>query len=242
MAFRAREVDMKEGVLMLRPPDLPQRESIPEEERDDYDFVVERIRKLGSGRTVDRNPYVRAVLNSPPFAASLWVFSGRMLAAGERDNSYTHKDREHINVVLAFDAGHYEMTLFHLEYAVTREGLRYEMVKALWEGRDDDLLPDERQLVDYIRTYVNGTVTDEMWSGIVERFGLRGAVEYTLAIGYHLMVIRGMQAFGTPAGTREEMQERLERLGSGDAENEPHVDWDARKQVLRGVLNDPMYG
>jgi hypothetical protein len=226
---------------MARPPGLPDRDSFSGTEKNDFDFVVERIKKLGSGRTADRNPYVQAVLNSPPFAASLWVFSGRMLAAGERDNTYSHKDREHINVVLAFDSGHYEMVEFHMEYAVTQLGLRAEMVKALWEGRDDDLLPDERQLVDYIRAYVNGGVTDEMWDALVERLGERGAVEYTLALGYHLMVIRGMQAFGTPAGSREDIEARIERLCAQDPDAAPKMDPEARKEVLQGILQDSLH-
>jgi len=222
---------------MSRPPKLPDRESFSGEEQKDYDFVYDRVTKL-AGRAVENNPYVCACLVSPPFAASIWVYSGEMLAAGvSGDSGYTHRDREHINVVLAFDFGHYEMVRFHLGYAVAMTGIRREMVKAVWESREDDLLPDERQLVDFIRAYVKGTVTDEMWDGIVERFGERGAVEYTLALGYNLMVIRGMHAFGTPTESREEMQKIIDALF--DENGRPsEYDYEAHDRTMRELAGE----
>jgi hypothetical protein len=221
---------------MPRPPRLPDRDSFSGEEQKDFDFVYNRVTKL-AGRPVESNPYVCACLVSPPFAASIWVYSGRMLAAGVSGKSYTHKEREHINVVLAFDFGHYEMVRFHLGYAVASAGLRREMVKALWEGREDDLLPDERQLVDYIREYVKGQVTDEMWNGLVARLGERGAVEYTLALGYHLMVIRGMQAFGTPTETRDEIQALID--GLFDESKPSGFDYEAHDRTMRELAGTP---
>jgi hypothetical protein len=204
---------------MTRPPALPHPDDFSPEDREEYDFVYNRVTRL-AGRPVEENPYVCACLNAPTFAASLWRFSGRMLAAGSTGKTFSQLDREHINVVLAFDFGHYEMVEFHLGYAVEVAGLRREMVEAIWDGREEDLTPGERQLVDYIRAYVNGTVTNEMWSGIADRFGgERGAVEYTLTIGYNLMVIRGMQAFGTPTASREQMEARVRALRDGGEGN-----------------------
>src|SRR5262249_20417440 len=91
---------------------------------------------------------------------------------------------------------------------------------------------DERQLVDYIRAYVDGRVTDEMWSGLVERFGsVRGAVEYTLMIGYHLLCARCQQAFDIPSISREEMEQVVASLGAGEP--------DYRTAGIADGLHDP---
>jgi hypothetical protein len=204
-----------------RPPLRPPRESIPEADRADYDFVYERVEKL-TGRSPDEIAYVAACLNSPPFAASLWKFSGRMLANFSTSDAFSHIERDYMNIVLAFDFGYYSMEgiVGHLTHAVECLGLRPEMPRAVWEGREDDLTPNERQLVDYIRAYINGSVTAEMWSGIVERFGsVRSAVEYTLALGYNLLCFRTMQAFGVPSVSREEMQKVLDSFGTNSDEN-----------------------
>lgn len=224
---------------MSRTP-LPQRESFAsEQDRDEYDFVWRRVKKL-TGRTPAEIPYVGACLNSPPFAASLWRFSGRMLSAFSTEHALSHVERDYINIVLAFDSGHYMMVARgdggegHLAHAVERLGLRPEMPKAVWEGRLADLTDDERQLVEYIRAYVAGTVTDEMWNGIVERFGgVRGAVEYTLTIGYNLLCSRLMMAFGLPSISREQMEELIESLQRGNPEAR------ARTADLDGALRDP---
>jgi hypothetical protein len=202
---------------MSRAP-LPSRESFASDaDRHEYDWVWQRVEKL-TGRTPADIPYVGACLNSPSFAASLWRFSGRMLAAFSTADTFTHADRDVINIVLAFDTGNYVMVARgeregHLLHAVEHLGLRPEMPKAVWENRLEDLTDDERQLVDYIRAYVSGTVTDEMWAGIVERFGgVRAAVEYTLTIGYNLLCCQSMMAFGIPAISREQMESVIDRL------------------------------
>jgi hypothetical protein len=212
---------MSTAVDASRPPRLPDRNTIPEDELPDYDFVYERVSKL-TGRPPDEIPYVGACMVSPPFAASLWKFSGRMLAWFSTSDVVSHKERDYINVVLAFDSGYYSMELIggHLQHAVEYLGLRPEMPRAVWEGREDDLTDDERLFVDYIRAYVAGVVTEDMWKGIVERLGgVRGAVEYTLTIGYNLLCARSMQAWGIPTMSREEMQAIIDMLGKRSEES-----------------------
>lgn len=217
---------------------LPERDSFSDEEdQKEYDYVHNRVLKL-TGHPPADIPYVGACLNSPPFAASLWRFSGRMLAAFSLNEHTSHRDRDYINVVLGFDLECYtnEMAQGHLRHAVESLGLRPEMVRAVWYGRDDELTSDERQLVDYIRAYVNGTVTDEMWAGIVERFGsVRSAVEYSLSIGYNLLCARSMQAFGIPQFSREEMEQFVDNLRAGDEENRDST------AGLERSFNDPAF-
>jgi hypothetical protein len=145
-----------------------------------------------------------------------------MLGWFSTSDAVSHKERDYINVVLAFDSGYYAMELIggHLQHAVEYLGLRPEMAKAVWEGREEDLTDDERRFVDYVRAYVAGAVTDEMWNGLVERLGgVRGAVEYTLSIGYNLLCARSMQAFGIPSMSREEMQRIIDNLDRSSEES-----------------------
>jgi hypothetical protein len=195
---------------MTRPLPLPDPESLSPDERAIYQGVFDRIDK--TSRPPDVNAYARGCLNSPRFAAAIWETSRNLIGVGARDDSYSDTDREYINLVLAFDAGYYDLLVFHLQWAIEHGGLRPEAVEAVWEGRDDDVLPEERQLVDYVRAVTAGTVTDEQYQGIVDRFGERGSVEYTMAVAYLGMVGNLMHAFGAPSPSREEMQEEISRL------------------------------
>jgi hypothetical protein len=216
---------MSTEASLARPPRRPPRDTIPEGDLEDYDYVYKRVARL-TGGDPDNIAYVAACLNSPPFAADLWKFSGRMLANFSTNEAFTHVERDYMNVVLAFDLGYYspEGIVGHLTHAVEYLGMRPDMPRAVWEGREQDLTDDERQLVDYIRAYINGNVTDDMWNGIVERFGsVRAAVEYSLALGYNLLCFRSMQAFGVPSVGREEMQRVLDGLGVDTEENRKRV-------------------
>lgn len=201
-----------------RPPTLPDAESFSKEDREIYDALVARLTEsygTGSAR-FDVNVLWRALINSPPLATAICDLAFTMVAMGTRgEGGFTDHDREYINMVLSFDAGHYELVVHHLTAAVgggfAGAGIRPEAVEALWDGRDDDLLPAERQLVDYIRAVVGATVTDEMYGGIVNRFGVRGATEYTIAISYLAMANMLMQAFGAPS-KRKETEDGIERF------------------------------
>jgi hypothetical protein len=65
---------------------------------------------------------------------------------------------------------------------------------------------------------VRGTVTPESWAAIVERFGVRGAVEFTGFIAHLQMTIRLQQAFGVQDVTRAQLDELLQRIFDGTVE------------------------
>jgi hypothetical protein len=204
---------------VARPPALPSRDNLSYEDRAVYDALVVRLNEYYGASRVDVNAYAKALLNSPPLATAIFDLAWTMVGAGKRGDGFSDHDREYVNMVLSFDTGHYELVVHHLHYGgFTRAGVRPEAVEALWKGRADDLLPDERQLVDYVRSVVSGTVTDDMFEGIVTRFGQRGATEYTIAIGFLLMVVALMRAFNVPSVSREELKREIDRLHAGDFE------------------------
>ena len=221
----------RKGYLLSRPPSLPARDSIPKEDHATYDRVIGWLNT--TSRPAERNQYASAVLNSPPFAGALFDLSKIVLATGERPGSYVPREREFENIVIAFDSGHYEALEAHLEYAVKIAGISIESIFAVWEGRDDDLPDDERQLVDYIRAFVAGAVTDEQWGAMTDRFGQRGAVEYTITVAYELQTVRLMQAFGTSTISREQMQAKLESIRAGTNEPIDKAPYERRAKAFR---------
>jgi hypothetical protein len=94
-------------------------------------------------------------------------------------------------------------------------GLRLEAVEAVRAGRDDDLTDDERLQATYIRRVIDGTVDDELYAAVEQRFGERGAVEYTIFITILHTTIRQMQAFGQPAPTDAEIAETIDDFREG---------------------------
>jgi hypothetical protein len=120
-------------------------------------------------------------------------------------------------MVLAVELDMLFICFAHVLDAVA-QGVRPEAVRALLDGRDDRLSPDELVLAQYIRQVVRGTVTPESWAAVVERFGVRGAVEFTGFVTHLQMTIRLQQAFGIEDVSREQLDELVQRIVDGKAE------------------------
>ena len=69
----------------------------------------------------------------------------------------------------------------------------------------------------YARDVVSGAVSDESYAALRRRFGERGAVEFTVLVGFLLMTIRLWQAFGLPEPSDAEMLALLRELREGTA-------------------------
>ena len=137
--------------------------------------VTDRIRARRGGKLTALDG---VLLHSPPFAANRQDISSLVRVAGERDNSYSHADREFVDQVLAVELGTNVVQRLHVPDAIA-VGVRIEAIDALRAGDDDALTDDERLLATYIRQVVGGTVDDETWDAMELRLGTRGLVEYT---------------------------------------------------------------
>lgn len=162
-------------------------------------------------------PYHSALLNSPPFGAALNQLGRLARTAGERPDTYTHAQREFVDQVLSADWGTNVVQSLHIPDALA-VGVRLEAIEALRSGDETRLTDDERQLAAYIRAVVGGTVTDEMYEAMEERLGRRGAVEYTIFVGFLAMTIRLFQAFGMPDPSDAEIDAMLAELRAGARE------------------------
>jgi hypothetical protein len=209
---------------------LPAPDDVRTDERAAYDRVVARqasyrydefTRLLGSDTPslpgTEIQPYFAALLNSPLIADHISELGVVYRTRGESPGSYTHADREWIDMVLAVELGMDFICFAHVLDAVA-QGVRPQAVRALLDGRDDRLERDELLLTQYIRQVVRGTVTPESWAGIVEHLGVRGAVEFTCFVTHLQMTIRLQQAFGIADVTRAQLDELVQRIIDGTAE------------------------
>jgi hypothetical protein len=228
-------------------PAQPARDDVEPEEREAYDRVVARQKAYGYDEFVRRfpaehqdairsavgiggepelecdpndrvQPYMGAMLNSPLVMNLVSELGVVFRTRGEQGNTYEHKDREWVDMVLAEELDCWGVYYAHMSDAVA-VGVRPEAIKALREGRDEDLTREELQLARHIRQVAGGTVTPDSYLAIEERFGRRGAVEFTAFVGFLIMTIRLIQAFGAQEPFPEQfVNELVESLIRGEIE------------------------
>jgi hypothetical protein len=160
-------------------------------------------------------PYMGAMLNSPIPMDHLSEMGAFFRRRGEAGNSYAHADREWVDMVLAEELNSWVVYYGHIFDAVA-VGVRLEAIRALRQGRDEDLEHDELVKARYIRSVLRNKVTPEGYEGIVELLGRRGAVEYTALIGFLILTVTLLSAFGSGAGfTPELVDDLLDRIEAG---------------------------
>jgi hypothetical protein len=198
-----------------RVPEAPSRAELPAEELAAYDAALaraERMRDDQPGAAIP--PYFAALLSSPPLAAGLMEMGRIVRTLGERDDSYSHEQREFVDQVLSALWRTNVVQRTHIPDALA-VGVRIEAIDALRAGRDDDLTPEELFFATYIRDIANGTVTDASYGALVERLGERAALEYTVFVGFLMQTIRNFQALGMEDPSEQEIDALLEAFRSG---------------------------
>jgi hypothetical protein len=179
-----------------------------------YDAVVERQKLLWSGLGMDSNAYFGALLNSPPLASAL-ADLGRVVRQSQLRGSFSDAERELVDMVLSVDFNYWTIGLLHLPDALA-VGVRAGAIVALVHGRESALNEGERQLVDYVRRVVKGDVTDDDYSGMQSRLGVRGALEYTGFIGFLICTFRLWQALGVDDVGKDSFVQLLTDIRKGD--------------------------
>ena len=90
--------------------------------------------------------------------------------AGERENTYTHAQRELVDQVLARDWNMNHVQVMHIKDAISA-GVRMEAIKALRYHHEEDLDEEERLLVNFIRRVVTRSVDNETWNAVEQLMG-----------------------------------------------------------------------
>jgi len=202
---------------MARTPAQPDRSQFGGEELQSYDAVMDRERNRGGvGPDGKIGGYYGALLNSPTWCFHIASLGRLVRLAGDRPDTYSHADREWVDQVLCKDWGTNVVMGGHLEDALAR-GVRLEAIRALREGREQDLTDDERQLTEYIRQVSQGRVTDESFAAMKERLGERGVVEYTAFITFLVLTMRLIQALTGATGPADaEIDQKVRQYASGE--------------------------
>jgi hypothetical protein len=143
----------------------------------------------------DIGEYWGALLHSPVMAEITIQMGKFVRTAGDRDDSYSHADREFVDQVLAVD-WHTNVVQGHHVPDAVGAGVRIEAIEALRSGDESQLTEDEQLLAGFVRATVNGTVDDSLFDAMRERLGSRGAVEYIAFVLWLQWIIRFMQATG----------------------------------------------
>jgi hypothetical protein len=184
-----------------------------------------------------------AVQQSVAALAPMAEVAFRGLAAatmkGQARGRFSRALHEWTDQVLAFDLSHENDLMLlgsHLPLAIAA-GIDPDAIQALREGRIEELGPDVRQHLDFIRGVVGGTVTDECWQREVELVGgERGTMELMCLVIQLFGRIRIAQAIGAKGMTNDELDAML---GAFRREEAPVPDIAAYERFYDGLAWPP---
>jgi hypothetical protein len=97
----------------------------------------------------------------------------------------------------------------HLPRAV-QSGLRPEAIQALRNRDDGALLPEERELAEFVRAVLTGSVDDRRWAQMQNRLGARRTIETVSYVLLNFLFCRLESALGLKDATEEELDARVE--------------------------------
>jgi hypothetical protein len=200
---------------MPRPVKQPNYADLDEEGLANYDVALKKYfpdASPGEEREFDR--YHGVLLHSPAFSEWLELAATCVRTRGDTSDSYSHADRDTVDMVLCKELGTNIVLTHHIPTGLAN-GMRMELVKAVRYGHEEDLNEDEQLLVAFIRAVARGTLTDELWDRMVDRLGTRGAVDYTLFINFLLMTIRNLQALTVFEPSDEDVDRMIRDIESG---------------------------
>jgi hypothetical protein len=210
-------------------PPFPARENVRADELEVYDRLLEQQTGNAWGPLVatflhpevresfpdDRlQPYFSALLNSPLVSAGTSNLAQVHRTRGEYSDGMQHVDREWAGMVVCEDLDLYWVAYVHTPDAVS-VGVRPQALLALFQGRRDDLAPDEREKDEFVRAVIHGAVTEDRYKRMEHLVGERATVELVCLCGFYIKTIRQMQAFGVPDTTREHLTEWLQAYVDG---------------------------
>jgi hypothetical protein len=216
---------------MSRPPRVPSRSEVPEDERENYDAIVragERpLHVTRNGEMLfdwDHSKlyadYYHRLLVNPDAARAIRLVGGatRKAEYATGTSSFSASDHELIDLVLCFDADYWALLRIHTPSAVVA-GVSVETIEALRDGREDELDDDTRFVVRFIREVAAGTLTDDSWNVMEDRLGSeRGVVDYCILICILQLHMRLHHVFKIEPISADEYISMLDKLRGGGVE------------------------
>jgi hypothetical protein len=196
------------------------REQFADEEREMFDRVAARQTSLTyKDRPPDEavGPYYGLLMHSPRIADLLSALAIFYRTRGETEGSFTHADREWIDIVLGTELGSNSVVFAHIPDAIA-VGVRPAAIQAVRTGNEDRLTERERDLAEFIRAAIHGRMSADLFGRIESRLGTRGAVEYATCVTWLMLTTRTLQVLGFPDPTDEAVAELVQQAVDGTAE------------------------
>jgi len=174
--------EVPEGIEFLP---LPEKDTLNEDEQRAFDYIIERDKRKFAGTPevcdlgyeYQPNTLWTGLLQSP-LLAELWANMGNFYMTAQGRGSYTNRDRGLADMALGLSG-------LQIKAAVAA-GIDPSDIKAIRSNRLDGLDPADRQLVEYVRAVRDGTVDRPMFEALVERMGMKAALEFTCFIPYKM--------------------------------------------------------
>jgi hypothetical protein len=195
---------------MTRMPRRPNRDELPQDELAGYDSVFDRLNKLWG----DPGDFYGALLNCPP-VAEWWNAGASMFITG--NTGYTPAQREWCDMVVCQELSWNSVYMAHMPDAVA-VGVRPAAIKALRDGRDEDLSEEELTLTCFVREVLRGDVSDQAFAGVVDLLGDRGVIAYAAFVTRLLSNERLMKVLGLDEPSDAQVDELLQGFLDGTAE------------------------
>lgn len=173
---------------------LPDRGTLDEEERQILDELVARDERkfnsipwLRENYTFKPTSIIGAMLQSPRMAR-LWTAFGDFYQTAQQRGTLTNRDREMAEMaMIALSKTPWQIG--HITVAIGA-GLAPSDIKAIFDGRLDELAPEDRQIVDCAQAIVREELDREMYERLANRLGAKTAMEFlgfvTWTAGRHL--------------------------------------------------------
>lgn len=206
---------------------LPDRDSFSEEERAAYDYVLERSKRFfyslpaNQGKEYHITAYYRLLLQSP-LAAEMWARGSDLFQTAESRGSFSNRARDLVQVAMVPVlkqqlAKAPPNPMIPIAYAI-ESGIAAKDIKAIWDGRLDELSAADRVLVDYVQATTKGNLERSQFEDLVAQMGIRAAIDYTSFITYKIGSFRNIQAMHAIEG--------LDSFDDGVAEEfvQAHID------------------
>lgn len=99
----------------------------------------------------------------------------------------------------------YRRPIFNHVPRAVQSGMRPEAIRALLDADDDALAPKERELAEFVRAVIAGSVDDQGWAQMQDRLGARRTIETACYALLAFFVCRLESAFGLQDASDEEL-------------------------------------
>jgi hypothetical protein len=115
----------------------------------------------------------------------------------------------------------YRRPMFNHAPRAVQSGMRPEAIQALRSHDDDALLPRERELAEFARAALTGSLDDHRWAQMQSRLGARRTIETVSYALLNFFFCRLESALGLRDATEDELDARVNEYlrshpGSGD--------------------------